>query len=373
MGFHRIRTTLVIGLLAATAVWLNLHAPTLFFDTQMMIGGSLGIFALLQFGWPGLVVGLAALAVTYVRWGHPFELIVGTGFLVWLQFFLVRFNGGRTNRGNGRILLAAVAYWLLLGFWLEVAFFGVAFGMDAVGALGLGLKETVTSLSNVTFGFLLFAVVHAAQHGYETGGIRPRELTVGLVLASVTLPAMFLVYVLSLQVKDATLHALLTEMQATGAQAASLVSDDAVRPAFPIAGGRSRHFAVRRDGGIIATSAPELFARLARDYVEEAPSRTGNEGLRIYRPKTNAAVITSDAESYLFTEVSLPATAADLHGLQVTVVEPLNELVNLLDYQLILPSFSVILGFLVAGAVVGSVVDTVSYRRMQAEQSAKEA
>lgn len=392
MGFDRIRTTLLIGLIAAAAVWLNLHAPTLFFDTQMMVGGSLGVFALLQFGWPGLVVGLAALTVTYVRWGHPFELIVGMGFLVWLQFFVVRFNSGLANRGNGRILLAAVAYWLLLGFWLEVASFGIAFRMDAVAAVGLGLKEMVTGLSNVTLGFLLFAVVDAVRHWRETGGIRHRELAVGLVLAATTLPALALVFVLSGQVKDATLRARLAEMRAFGTRAASQVHGDggnaaAARPGElatpdgPVGLGQpvglgeidERHFAVREAGDIIATSDPELFARLARDYVEELPSRTGMPELRIYRPNTAVPVITSDAGSFLFTNVSLPGTATDGDGLQVTVVEPLDALVHLLDYQLILPSFSVILGFLVVGAIVSSVVDTVSDRRVQAEQSGKEA
>lgn len=370
----RIRTTLVIGLLTAAAVWLNLNAPTVFFDTQLMVGGSLGVFALLQFGWPGLVVGVAALAVTFVRWGHPFELIVGTGFLVWLGLFLSRFNGGLANRGNGRVLLAAVAYWLLLGFWLEVAFLGIAFGMNAVAAVGLGLKETVTSLINATLGFLFFTALKAAQGWRQTGGMRPRELSVGIVLVAVTLPAMILIFVLSSQVRNATLQARLAEMRATGTRAAVFALDDPAHATVPSRGdGGGRQFAIRRAGGIIATSAPQLFARLARDYVEELPSRTGNSDLRIYRPRTDAAVIAADAESYLATDLVLPSTVADDGDLLVTVVEPLRPLAYLLDYQLILPSFSVILGFLVVGAIASSLVNAASDSRERAEQIKDEA
>ena len=81
-------------LLAVAAAMVNVSAPTVFFDSQIMLGGSLAVFALLRFGWPGLLVGLAGLAMTVVRWGHPFELAIGTAFLVWLQIFLDRFNGG---------------------------------------------------------------------------------------------------------------------------------------------------------------------------------------------------------------------------------------------------------------------------------------
>ena len=374
MRGNSIGTSLWIGLLAAAAAALNAYAPTVFFDSQIMIGGSLGVFALLQFGWPGLVVGIAALAVTFARWGHPFELFVGTGFLVWLQVFLTRFNGGSANRGNGRLLLAAIAFWLLFGFWIEVAFFRVAFGLGAINAVGLGLKETVTSLSNATIGFLLYKAVNLTQRWRQTGGVRPHELAVGAVLAAVTLPAMVLIFIVSAQVKEATFHALLSEMRAVGAGAAILTHTAGGKAAVPKPGNwADMEFAVRSADGIIATSAPDLFARLDRDYVEEVPSRTGESDLRIYRPRTDVAVIARDAESYVVTDVVLPSPAADGDGLQVTVVEPLGTLAHLLDYQLILPSFSVILGFLALGAIVSSVVGAVSERWVQAERDKSES
>lgn len=374
MRGDRLRTPLLIGLLTAAAVAINVHAPTVFFDSQMMVGGSLGVFALLCFGWPGLVVGVAALAVTFVRWGHPFELIVGTGFLVWLQVFLDRFNGGPANRGNGRVLLAAIAYWLLVGFWLEVAFFRAAFGMGTLGAVGLGLKETVTSLCNATLGLLLFTAVTAAARWRRTGVIRPREVAIGLVLAAATVPAMALVFVLSAQLKQASLQSLLWEMRAFGTRAASLAVDDITTEAIPTArDAGSMEFAVHGPDGIVAASDPALFARLARDYVEEVPSRTGAVDLELYVPRRDAATITRNAESYVFTEVTVPPTSADGARRKVTVVEPLTALVNTLDYRLILPSFSVILGFLALGAIVTWLVGTASERRAEAEQSLQAA
>ena len=111
-------------------------------------------------------------------------MIVGTRFLVWLQVFLTRGPGGPANRGNSRMLLAAIAYWLLVGFWLEAALFRIAFGMGAFDVIGLALKEMVASLCNATLGFLLFTAVSAARRRLQKDAIRPREVAVGLVLAA---------------------------------------------------------------------------------------------------------------------------------------------------------------------------------------------
>jgi hypothetical protein len=104
---------LALAALAVLAVRINLHAPTVFFDIQLMLGSGVAVLALLLFGWSGLAVGAAALSVTLVRWGHPFELLIGMGLLIWLRWFLDRRNGGRSRQANGRLVLAAIGYWLL--------------------------------------------------------------------------------------------------------------------------------------------------------------------------------------------------------------------------------------------------------------------
>lgn len=57
--------------LSVAAVVVNLHPLQPFFDQQLMLGSSLAVLALLQFGWRGLVVGFAAYSVTWTSWGHP--------------------------------------------------------------------------------------------------------------------------------------------------------------------------------------------------------------------------------------------------------------------------------------------------------------
>jgi PAS domain S-box-containing protein len=358
-GTHHLHL-LLISLLAAAAVALNLHAPTVFFDSQMMVGGSLGVFALLEFGWPGLVVGIAALAVTVVRWGHPIELIVGLGFLVWLQVFLTRFNGGPANRGNGRVLLAALAYWLAVGFCLEMVLFWLVFGLGGVPLVCLGLKETVSSLGNAAIGFLLFTALQAARARSGFEAVRRREFAVGLALAATIIPSMAMVIILSGEVTRATLHARLAAMRAYGVQAVNATLRGArLVPAKLAVDGKGLAFSVQGADGTLTTSDPDLFARLAHDYVEESPCRTGIAELGIKRSARDAAVIAANATSYLFTTFSVPAETADGDSSLVTVVEPLDGLLNTLDGGLLLPSFVAILGFLGLGAVVSNVVNTM--------------
>ena len=101
------RGLLLLGCSALAVLW-NLHPLILFFDIQLMLGTSLGVFALLVWGWPGLMVGVAALLVTFQQWGHPFGLINGTAQLIWLALFLRNCNGGWQQRDNGRIVMASL-------------------------------------------------------------------------------------------------------------------------------------------------------------------------------------------------------------------------------------------------------------------------
>lgn len=89
-----------VVVLAILAVLLNLGAPTFFLDTQVMLGGSLAVYALLRFGWIGLVVGLASLAVTWFRWGHPIGVMVGMLFFLCLAVYLGTGDGGRGPAGR---------------------------------------------------------------------------------------------------------------------------------------------------------------------------------------------------------------------------------------------------------------------------------
>jgi signal transduction histidine kinase len=364
MTAGRMRFAGGLAVLAAAAAAANWYAPTVFFDSQLMLGGSLAVLAVLHYGPAGLLVGLAALAVTVIRWQHPYELLIGSGFLFWLTVFLQRFNGGWEHRGNGRLLLAALGFWLLAGFWLETGIFMRAFGLPFREALGIGIKETFTGLANTTLGFLAFVSIAwwQARGGLETVSIR--GLVCGLVLAAIAIPGIAITFVLSAQLKENLLDDQLKALRYAGERTAHAFEHGEPLPTAP--GGLSPAVAVlvrRRDGSQTSTD-PALFARLDQDYEREAPSRTGLPDLDILVPSRGGPRIQVDQESYWVTRFAhgkLPEPGAAAGT--VVVAQPVTDLISRLDSTLLPRTFGLLLGLLVSGIAAAELIGAAAERQ----------
>ncbi len=357
MSTTKFRDSLGIGLLAVLAVLWNFHAPTVFFDAQIMLGGSLAVFALMQFGWPGLFVGVAALAVTFVRWGHPYELIIGTGFLVWLKIFLDGFNGGPGNNDNGRVVFAAIIYWIVVGIPLEVLLFNKVFHLELVTSVSLGLKEAVTGTFNTIIALVGYTAVQIWRARGRPGAVPVRGFTFCSLLLAVTVPGILITLVLSHQLKTASLVAHLTKLRNFGLEAADLVQDNQTAQIPDLAGIKEgMDFQWRSADGRTISSNPELFEKLARHFTLDEPSRTHLAGLDIYKPASEDPVLLASLSSYWFTRWEL-----ETHDAELTVVQPTPGLIAKLDSELLLPSFSILFLLLFLGAAAsetwGAIVD----------------
>lgn len=355
----------VLVLLAVAAALWNLRAPTVFFDSQIMLGGSLAVFALLLFGWPGVLVGVAALIATAIRWGHPYELLIGTTFLVWLGIFLNRCNGGWSKRDNGRVVLAAAAFWLVVGIPLELVLFNRGFDMPFSRALGIGLKESVTGLLNTTIGLLAFLVVRGVTLRGQPGGFSVRGLTFAAILAAISIPGLGLTLILSRQLKSAAIEQQFQDLHGFGQRVADRADLGTTEALDALANATSnKEFLLRRVDGTVVSSDPALFERLDQHYSVETPARTGRDDLGILRTSVNGPVIRTDADSYWFATFDRPPASrlGDTSPVAtITVVETPPEMVSMLDYQLLLPSFSALLALLLGGVAVaewaGQMVD----------------
>lgn len=316
---------LTLAALAAWAVLINLQAPTVFFDVQLMLGNSVAVLALLLFGWSGLLVGAAALTVTVVRWGHPFELLIGMGLLIWLRWFLDRRHGGRSRQDNGRLVLAAIGYWLVLGIPAEMLLFMLRLGVDPVKALGLGLKEAVVSVFSAALGLVAYLVWRAWRFRGVRGQLSARGITFAVVLLAVSLPGVLITFLLSSQLKATALQAQLQAMQqvardvAVQAPVGSVASQPAMAWRFQVPGAQP------------VSSDPQLFNSLDRDYLLERPSRTGLQGLGLLVPRGPSPVLKADAQAYWHVRSG-----------PVSVVQRADPLIRRLDYELLLPAFSLI-------------------------------
>ncbi len=174
--------------LMAVAALINGLAPTLLCEHPLMLGGSVAVLALLLFGWWGLLVGAAALAVAVARGSHPFELLIGLGQLAWLRWFLDHRNGGRCRQGNGRIVLAAIGYWLLLGIPATTIVLDRALGAGLDLAFGLGLKEAVVAVLCTAVGLAAYLLWQALAARGQHGRLSARALTFTAVFLAVSLP-----------------------------------------------------------------------------------------------------------------------------------------------------------------------------------------
>jgi PAS domain S-box-containing protein len=340
------RRALALAGLAALAVLINLHAPTVFFDMQLMLGSGVAVLALLLFGWSGLLVGVAALLVTVVRWGHPFELLIGMGLLTWLGWFLHRFNGGLEQRANGRIVLAAIGYWLVVGIPAEILLFILRLGVDPVKALGLGLKEAVVSVLSVALGMTSYLIWFSWRQRGSGAEISARSFTFATVLLAVSLPGVLVALILSSQLKTTALEAQFQSMT----QLAERVVVLGQLPANVEVPGSGARWQTRE--GRELNSDPDLFMRLDRHYALESPSRIGRPGLELLVPSRQAAVLVNDTQSYW-----------RVRSGPVTVVEPAEPLIRRLDYELLLPSFSLMALLLLLAAGLAEAIASAVERQ----------
>lgn len=340
---------LALAALAVLAALINLQAPTVFFDSQLMLGSSVAVLALLLFGWSGLLVGAAALVVTAVRWGHPFELLIGMGLLIWLRWFLDQRNGGRSQQINGRLVLAAIAYWLVLGIPAEILLFTLRLGVDPVKALGLGLKEAVVSVLSAALGLVAYLLWRAWRFRGHRGRLSARGITFAVVLLAVSLPGILITFLLSSQLKTTALQAQFQAMQ----QLAREVAVEAAKA--PMASVPAMAWRVEVPGEQPVSSDPPLFRRLDRDYLLERPSRTGLPGLELLVPRRQLPVVQADIQAYWHVRSG-----------PVSVVQPADPLIRRLDYELLLPTFSLIGALLLVAAALAELLARAVERQLLA-------
>ena len=333
------RALLLVGCSALAVLW-NLHPFILFFDIQLMLGTSLGVFALLVWGWPGLAVGIAALLVTFQQWGHPFGLINGTAQLIWLALFLQHRNGGWQQRDNGRIVMASLAYWILIGSWAEWVWFRWGMGISSTMASGLALKEVVNGVTCVVLGFVLFMLLRLWQARTRRVVVSIRGLCFALVLMAVLTPALTLKQIQSTRFRVMALERQLQIMQNLGVLAAANREQARVQllRQYPLA-------AIEIGSGPSAyRSDPELFNRLDTTFVPETGSRLAIPGLSLLMQQTEGPVLLNTIGGYWSTSLEGPTP--------VRVVAPARELVEELDANEPYKSFLRMTGLLLLGALL---------------------
>lgn len=311
---------MTVGLLALAAIWATVHSPTIFFDHQILLGYSLGIFALLQFGWLGLPVGVASALSTITLWGHPWAALILLLQLLWLQLFLSHFNGNPSERGNGRIVLATIAFWLVIGLPLRSVLYSGLLQVDLSTAMALSFKEAVVSVVDAALALLLYLVLQLSQRRGRPTVLSLRGLVFTVLLLMISLPGVLIITVLGQQVTDrAIVESSLRLEQRAEAVAFLLSSRDNTLPSksdlqpWP----QGLAFALEGHDGRRLISDPSLFASLQEGFSPSVDNVRMPNGLTLLIPNRPISMLQRKMQGYWSYTRNVPGPWRRL-----TVVQP---------------------------------------------------
>jgi diguanylate cyclase (GGDEF)-like protein len=350
-----------ITVLSLVAAWTTLNSPTIFFDHQILLGSSLGVFALLQFGWLGLPVGMVSALCTWQMWGHPWAALAMLLQLLWQQLYLSHFNGGASERGNGRIVLATILFWLLVGMPLQTLLYTGLLRADLASATALNIKEAVVGVVNASLGLLMFLAVQLLQLRRRPGGdLSLRGVVFAVLLLLISLPGVLNSLVTGDQLTARTLTQFRLDLKQQALEVAShLPSGGGALPQV----GPQRQLreqvsfeAVAADGQRLR-SDPALFNALTQDYRPELETLLAPQGLTLLAPVHAGARLQRILQGYWRYELRLPESA-EQRWQQITVVQPAGEqLLELIDSMR--PTLQILALLLIAAALISELLTTL--------------
>lgn len=357
---QRNRAILEVALLTLAGVWATLNSPTIFLDHQILLGCSLGVFALLRFGWLGLPVGIACAIATIRLWGHPWAAVILVLQLLWQQLFLSRFNGGPEERGNGRIVLATMGFWLLVGLPLRTLLYGGLLQAGLNSALALGLKEAVTSVVNAALALLAYLLLQLGQRRGPGRELSLRGLVFTVLLLMISLPGVLIITVMGQQVTDQALSKTSLRLEQQAETVTYLLQARSKElPDQGLHHERNAGLAYGAEGvdGSRLVSDPVVFRSLERDYRPLREAIHLPEGLTLLIPQQPSSMLQRKLRGYWRYQLTLPDGPGEAWR-QITVVQPARR-----DIEQMLrglrPSLQILAVLLIAAALISELVTTL--------------
>ncbi len=322
--------------LSLAGVAVNLLSLTPFFGVMLQLGSIAGVLAVLRFGRWGLIPGIAA-AITgaQVRGGVPLTAVILVVELLWLQLFLERFNQGRRNADNGRILLADLGFWVVAGIPLTVLLYGLLGGVEASNLPTIALSQSVNSVINTALGFTLFL---AAKHWFPrqmgVKGVSIRGITMAAILLAIAIPSLLITSLLSRNLEASIARGQLEKMAQLSASIANLPLAQLPSLSATLPGGSQRLDFQRRDAnGRRFSSSWELFQHLQRGHRLAGPDQVRPAELQLLLPQERGPLLSRLSRGYWRYETQIRRSNPLRPDLTITVVAPARGTVLLLQQQ----------------------------------------
>lgn len=323
-----VRQGLLLALLAGLALLGNVGALPLFFGIQILLGSIIPTFVLLsRRGWWSVVIAVVASLYTWKLWGHPWAIVIFSAEALWQAVFVNRLNGPPENDLKGRIILAEIAFWLLVGTPMVFFFYGVLLQIDPANVAVTAAKQAVNGIANTVVAFLLFVLLQVWRNRRGQGLLPLRGLVFSVVLAAFTLPSLALTFLSGNLLQGAAQETVLDNLRSVAEAAARMDPSQLGEPSrgLPASEGATAFLLIDREGNRISSN-PGLFLRLDKNFLPAPQEWIQPDGLQILVPSGQRPALKVWIQGYWSTTLS-----SGRH--QVQVVQPARPVVLKLQAQ----------------------------------------
>ena len=324
--------------LSLGAIGLNLLRIDVVFGFDLLLGSSLAVFALLQLGDIGLVVGISASLIAWKTWGQPWCGLTMLAELLWLRAYLRNFGSVKRNHTNGRIVLADIIFWIIIGTLVIFLIFGLTISLDPSSITLLAIKQALNGIINTTIGFSFFLAFSAWKTNSNPSRAVPIQgLTTAVIMLSVIASSLALATVSSNQLIQAGQQGELERLEMIARAVAATPANEMTRISESLHDSGSliefqQTTRSRKDQGF--QSSPGLFEALAKNYQPFSAEKIKARGLELLTIKPSSKP-TANQMLNGYWRTSLPmsinmAEAKDIatNGTIAMVVEPARELIQ---------------------------------------------
>jgi diguanylate cyclase (GGDEF)-like protein len=276
-----------LALLSGLGVVLNSVPVPLFYGVHLLLGSLPALLALLLWRtwWAVPMAGLAGLQ-TVKLWGHPWALVIFIAELSWLWMALRRWNGPASNDTNGRVVIYAIGYWLLIGTPLVLLFYGLVMRIDVANVAVVAVKQSFNGVFNTVLASAFVIPVRWWQADRGQGpGVSLRGVIASVVMLAITVPTILVSLISGQQLEMAVENGALDALQTLNLAISRAPSKDVgTTLMLEHLGEKLAYRRIDADGSLSSSDLP-LFKRLDRDFEDGGRANVENRDLAILIPR----------------------------------------------------------------------------------------
>ncbi len=330
-------------ILSVIAIVLNLFRLDIFFGFELLLGSSLGVLALLLLGDIGLVVGISASVISWKVWGYPWCALTVIIELLWLRSYLQLFGDTANNRVNGRIILADVLYWVIVGIPMVLLLFGLAINLDPGNMLLLAIKQSLNGVINTTIGFSLFLIFRIVRTLNDRSKAIPiHGLVTALIMISMIAPSLIILTMVSSQLVQAAEQGEMERLQMVAKGVATASEDELQKLADSLHdSGNMIEFERIKSTALPQRfqSSPGLFRTLSQRYKPNNDKIVNVRGLELLSTAQSSSQLNRLINSYWRLDLARASLGEDFYlgkadgNVNVIAIRPARELIQKLQLQ----------------------------------------